>query len=135
MSAQYQQTFTTPDNHNNVTYIHFIHPSENQIIYCNKDEVIPTENQVLYCKDDEYYTEHDGVEETIEESYIDEDPMEGTVEILESVVVEPHAKSSSRRIVQIRGLYLMMVISRTLTKTHRAIHRYRQAERSQACYS
>lgn len=74
MSDQYQQTFTTTDGQNNVTYIQFIHPNSN----------------LLYCKEElpEDYIEQYEDEEAIEDSYIQEDPISETIEVLESVVVE-----------------------------------------------
>jgi hypothetical protein len=75
MSDQYQQTFTTTDGQNNVTYIQFIHPNAN--LYC-KEEI-----QEEYLDQQEY----DDQDEAIEESYIDEDPVEETIEVLESIAV------------------------------------------------
>lgn len=37
MSDQYQQTFTTTDGQNNVTYIQFIHPNSNNVLYCKEE--------------------------------------------------------------------------------------------------
>lgn len=84
MSDQYQQTFTTTDGQNNVTYIQFVNPAQSQIIYC-KEEI-----NEEYCYDE-------SVEETLEESYIEEDPIgeEDTIEVLEEVVVE-RKKNNSR---------------------------------------
>lgn len=126
MSDQYQQTFTTTDDHNNVTYIQFIHPSQvskhlrNKILE-SQSRVLAQQN-VLYCKDEvnegeeEYYTEEteDPIEETLEDSLIEEDgdPMAGeTIEVLEQVFVErkkTHSKSYeshhvSKKLVQVTG--------------------------------
>lgn len=79
MSDQYQQTFTTTDGQNNVTYIQFIHPNSNNILYC-KEEI-----QEDYLQD-ESVQDYEG-EETIEESYIEEDPISETIEVLESIAV------------------------------------------------
>lgn len=98
MSNQFQQAFTTTDGQNNITYVHFVHPQQN----------------VLFCKDDveeeeaDYYAEEATMdEETIEESYIEEDPVGETVEILESVVVERKKKTSeprvTKKLVQVKG--------------------------------
>lgn len=102
MSDQYQQTFTTTDGQNNVTYIQFVNPSQSQILYC-KEEL----NDQEYCYDD-------NVEETLEESYIEEDQIDDTIEILESVVVERkknHSRASTstdhhitKKLVQVTGL-------------------------------
>lgn len=78
MGEPYQQTFTTSDN---ITYIQLVHPTE----------------QILYCKEDqgEIYMEED---DEMEENYIEEEEEElltETVEILESVVVEPRKPSTS----------------------------------------
>lgn len=80
MSDQYQQTFTTTDAQNNVTYIQFI-PHSSNVLYC-KEEIANEEDYI------EHYEEDQEEGETIEESYIEEDPMSETIEVLESVVVE-----------------------------------------------
>lgn len=75
MNEQYQQTFTTTDGHNNVTYIQFVaDPTQSHILYaCKEEQADPN-----YCYD-----------ETGEETYLDEEePVEDSVEVLESVVVE-----------------------------------------------
>lgn len=84
MGDQYQQTFATTDAQNNVTYIQFINPNSNNIIYCKQEEI-----QEDYLDDQEYQEQE---EETIEETYIEEDPMTESFEVLESVVVERKKK-------------------------------------------
>lgn len=92
MSDQYQQTFTTTDAHNNITYIQFVHPSHSNVVYCKEET-----NEGEYYSEDNFQSE-DHVEEALEESYIEEDPIEETIEILESVIVDrkkTHTKTSS----------------------------------------
>lgn len=102
MSNQYQQTFTTTDAQNNVTYIQFVNPSQSQIIYCKEE----TGNEQEYCYED-------NEEEALDETYLDEDPMQESMEILESVVVEKKKPSSktgysdhqiTKKLVQVTGL-------------------------------
>lgn len=100
MSGTYQQAFTTTDVQNNITYVHFVHPDTQNILY--KEEIT---------EDSEYYAEDATMdEETIEESYVDDDPIGQTVEILESVIVERKKikrESDSRvtkKLVQVKGI-------------------------------
>jgi hypothetical protein len=75
MNEQYQQTFTTTDGHNNVTYIQFV--------------ADPTQSHILYCKEEQNDPPNYSYDDTGEETYLDEDePAEESVEVLESVVVE-----------------------------------------------
>lgn len=126
MSDQYQQTFTTTDGQNNVTYIQFVNPSQSQILYC-KEEI----NDQEYCYDD-------NVEETLEESYIEEDPIDDTIEILESVVVERKKNNSrattssdhqvTKKLVQVTGM-LMILKSTLFYLTKFDTLRFREAKR------
>jgi hypothetical protein len=83
MEDPYQQTFAATDGQNNVTYIQFINPN-------------PTTANIIYeCKEDmqedyldQEYEGEETIEETIEESYIEEEPLTETIEVLESVVVD-----------------------------------------------
>lgn len=101
MSNQFQQTFTTTDAQNNVTYIQFVNPSQSQIIYCKDGDA----NEEEYCYDE-------NEEEALDESYIVEDPIEESMEILESVVIEKkknQAKAGydhqvTKKLVQVTGL-------------------------------
>lgn len=102
MSNQFQQAYTTTDAQNNVTYIQFVNPSQSQIIYCKDDGA----NEQEYCYED-------NEEEALDESYIEEDPIEESIEILESVVVEKKKTQSktgydhqvTKKLVQVTGLY------------------------------
>lgn len=96
MNEQYQQTFTTTDSHNNVTYIQFVDPSQSHsILYC-KEEINGQAGQ-NYC-----------FEDAGEESYIEEEePVEESIEVLESVVVERKKHTKSETLVtkklQVKG--------------------------------
>ncbi|CRK98754.1 CLUMA_CG011919, isoform A [Clunio marinus] len=94
MSNQYQQTFTTTDGQNNVTYVTFVHPDDNQVLYC-KEQLTPD--------GEEYYNE-DIVEEALDESYIEEEPMD----ILDNIMIKRERSNSehhevTRKLVQVSG--------------------------------
>lgn len=107
MEEQHQQTFATTDFVSGVRYIQIIHPTQGPMgIYCKEEEV--PEEQFCYEETNEESLDDDVLEETYEH-----DPIDNTVEILESVVVErkkpPKATTSSdsfhvtKRLVQVKG--------------------------------
>lgn len=96
MTDQYQLV-STSEGQNNITYIQFLQPSQQNILYC-KDEA-DEEN-------DEFYDENQ-TEEIIEGSYVEDEPIASTVEILESIVVGRKKKNSYtthvKKLVQVKG--------------------------------